>query len=186
MKKVVFIIGLILFMGAIFPSRSQDKITSEALKKHISFLASDSLKGRKPGTIESTIAAQYIADEFKQYGLKLLGNNGFQYFEVKTGVKAGDNHLKIDKKAYSFEKDFNVLSYSENAEIKAPVVFVGYGFNIKKDSLIWNDYDAVDVKGKWVIVLRGYPDFDNPSSKFADFGRDRLKYCQPGIKVLQV
>ena len=52
-------------------SRAQliDKEKHE-LMAHIKFLASDELKGRKPGTNETKIAARYIAEQFRASGLK--------------------------------------------------------------------------------------------------------------------
>ena len=47
----------------------QPEITTHELETHISFLASDSLKGRKPGTPEGKVAAEYIRNQFKDYGL---------------------------------------------------------------------------------------------------------------------
>lgn len=176
MKKLLRLILLAFMLLSYYHSTwSQDEITAKDLASHLNFLASDSLKGRKPGTMESSIAAQYIADEFKQYGLKLLGNNGFQYFNVTSGVKAGTNSLKFEKKNYAFEKDFTVLSYSENAKIKSAIVFVGYGFDIQKDELKWDDYQNMDVKGKWVMILRGNPDMDKQMSQFSSYGDERAK-----------
>ena len=153
----------------------QEAITAKDLYKHVDFLASDSLKGRKPGTEESKIAAQYIADEFKHYGLKLLAEDGFQYFDVKSGVKLGDNYLKINGADVEPGKDYTVLSYSENVKSKSDILFLGYGFDINDDKLKWNDYQDVDVTDKWVMIFRGHPELDQRMSLFSNYADERAK-----------
>ncbi|MBN2818972.1 MAG: M20/M25/M40 family metallo-hydrolase, partial [Bacteroidales bacterium] len=54
-------------------------------------------------------------------------------------------------------------------------IFVGYGFSIRDDTLQWDDYQSVDVQGKWVLVLRSDPDLDNPKSVFAESSSDWYK-----------
>jgi len=169
---LTFILGLVFSTQILI---SQEKISSKQLYKHIEFLASDSLKGRKPGTQESKIAAKYIAKELKSYGLKPLGKDGFQYFEVKSGLKTGDNRLIVGDKTFDFKKDFTVLSYSNNADNESNILFLGYGFSIKSEKLNWNDYDGIDVKGKWVMILRGHPELDKRMSMFSSYADERTK-----------
>jgi len=166
---------LFLIFAFSYSANGQTKITASELSGHIGFLASDSLKGRKPGTSESKIAAQYISDEFSQAGLKKLGKDGFQYFEIKSGLKIGDNSLLIDGSVAEFKKDFTVLAYSESANINSGVIFAGYGIEMQDEKTKWNDYQAIDVKGKWVLILRGHPELDQRSSAFEAFADDRAK-----------
>jgi aminopeptidase YwaD len=173
MKSQYFIIQ-ITFLFLVFQLNilSQTEITPDELSKHVHYLASDSLKGRLPGTPEFELAAHYVANEFKLYGLTLLGDNGFQKFNLNPNVKAGVNEFKLGKNTLKFNGDFTVLSYSENAKIKSEIIFVGYGLDIQKDSLKWNDYSDVNVKGKWVLIMRGYPEMEKSNSRFFDYGND--------------
>jgi aminopeptidase YwaD len=172
--KSIYFITQITFLFLLFHQNisSQTEITSDELSKHVHYLASDSLKGRLPGTQGFELAAHYVANEFKRYGLTLLGDNGFQKFNLKPIVKAGVNEFKSGINDFKFNKDFTVLSYSENAKIKSGVVFVGYGLYIQKDSLKWNDYSNANVKGKWVLIMRGHPEIEKSNSKFFDYGND--------------
>lgn len=54
------------------------KPSSQRIRKHVYFLASDALKGRGTGSHENAKAAQYIEKQFRQYGLKPLGTNGYR------------------------------------------------------------------------------------------------------------
>lgn len=55
------------------PDRSglpEDQITAAELERHIRFLASDELRGRRAGTREADIAARYIAEHFRAAGVR--------------------------------------------------------------------------------------------------------------------
>ena len=46
---------------------------------------------------------------------------------------------------------------------------------LNNDSLKWNDYKGIDVKGKWVMILRADPEPDNTRSAYIPFSGDRDK-----------
>ena len=81
------------------------------------------------------------------------------------------NALLVNGINYTSDKDFMPLAFSSNAGLESEVVFAGYGFNINSDSLKWNDYNGIDVKGKWVMILRGDPETENTKSPFIRFQR---------------
>ena len=150
-------------------------ITIHELKQHVAFLASDSLKGRKPGTKGGQQAAEYIKNEISKLDLELLGNNGFQFFDVVTSVILGENNkLSFSGFTGTVGEDFIPFGFSKNDSITGEVVFAGYGFDVKTDSISWNDYSGLDVTGKWVMVLRGDPE-DNPHGEFAEHSSLRKK-----------
>lgn len=172
-----YFIGFILLIGSSLGLMAQETaITVDELKNHIYVLASDSLTGRGPGTDGAAKAEKYILSAFADYKLELLGENGRQYFDLITGAKAGEKNSVIigDHKAQLGE-DFLVYNWSSSSSLKADLVFVGYGFDIQEDSLIWDDYQGMDVKGKWVIILRGDPEPDKKDSPFILFADDRDK-----------
>ena len=65
-----FLVYLVIAVFALPVHAQKNEITAKDLKKYVSFLASDSLKGRKPGTSEMNVAAKYILDHFVAAGLK--------------------------------------------------------------------------------------------------------------------
>ncbi len=169
-----------LFIGATVLSLTScgpnPEITKEELNDHIVFLASDSLKGRYPGTAEMEIAADYIRNEFKNAGLELVDGTGLQEFEVTTAISRGENNsLKIKDSVYKVGEDFVPYSFTANLSLDADIVFAGYGFNFEKNGFAWNDFDGVDVEGKWVLMLTGDPEIDSANSVFANFSGDREK-----------
>lgn len=152
------------------------KIAADELQSHITYLASEELKGRKPGTPGGKKAAEYIRHQFDQYGLVLPANNGFQSFKVVTGVTAGEgNNFRFNDFKGELTKDFIPLSFSDNDTLTARVVFAGYGFNIETDTLTWQSYENIEVAGKWAMVLQGDPELDDPESIFIEHSTERIK-----------
>ncbi|NPA37564.1 MAG: M28 family peptidase [Chlorobi bacterium] len=174
MKKTLYsIITLTTLFGC---KNYNPEITRQELKEDISYLASDSLKGRKPGTSGDSLSALFIKNKFKDAGLELLADNGYQHFDVITRVEAGKkNNFEINGEKAVLNKDFVPLGFSANKNTNAEVVFAGYGFDINNDSLKWNDYDDIAPNGKWVIAFRADPDLDNPMSPYAAYSNDRYK-----------
>src|SRR5262245_47377082 len=56
---------------------SKSGVSTERITKHIAFLASDKLQGRRAGTPGAEQAADYISAEFKRAGLSPLDKNSF-------------------------------------------------------------------------------------------------------------
>ena len=180
MNKFVIIL-LICSAIASCTSPEDPDITKQELKGHLKFLASDSLKGRFPGTPEDRIAARYILGEFAKAGLDIHPPFGLQEFEVIMSVKAGENNLLTCEEIQGvIHKDFTPAPFSASVSGSGEVVFAGYGFKIDLHDLQWNDYDLVDPEGKWVMVLRGNPDMDSTSSPFDPFSDDRDKAMLAG------
>jgi hypothetical protein len=169
----IFPILIILF---IYSSIGNSQVTVKKLQDHIKYLASDSLRGRLTGSPGDSLAAEYIKGKLISYGLKPLTGDGLQRYKVTKRVVAGkSNSLSVNGISYVADKDFMPFAFSSNAGIVSEVVFAGYGFNINTDSLKWNDYEGIDVKGKWVMILRGDPEPENNKSPFISYSADRDK-----------
>ncbi len=108
--------------------------------------------------------------------MKPLSGDGFQRFKVTKRVVAGKFKYSFCQwhKLYSGERLY-AICLQFKCRLESEVVFAGYGFNINTDSLKWNDYNGIDVKGKWVMILRGDPEPENMKSPFIPFSADRDK-----------
>lgn len=177
MKKIFIFIGLALAAFSCNQVKIDNpEITKEELREHIEFLASDSLKGRLPGTPEGVVAAKYIRNKLVDFGFTPLAENGLQYFDVVTKVIAGNNTaLSFNDFKGTLNEDFTPYNFSADAEIEADIIFVGYGFDIETDNIKWNDYQNVDVTDKWVMILKADPELDNPNSEFIPFSNEKSK-----------
>jgi len=178
-KSISWIVPVFLLASSLFVSCSKSvtpSVTSKELQGHIKYLASDELKGRLTGSEGDSLAAEYIKKQFSAYGLKPLTGDGLERFKVNDKVSFGNkNSFSINGTSYTLEKDFAPASFSENSSVNAEVVFAGYGFRINNDSVQWDDYKDLDIKNKWVIIMRSSPDLDNPASIYASFSLDRNK-----------
>lgn len=89
-----------------------------AIRKHITFLASDDLEGRGTASLGEIRAANYIASVFKELGLKPAGTNGsyFQPFEVSFAIE-GQSHQLTGR---------NVVGFLDNGAAKTVVVGAHY------------------------------------------------------------
>jgi hypothetical protein len=176
---VAVLLSASLAVGERMPPR-RAAITAEEIAAHIRFLASDALAGRRAGTEGAEKAADYIASEFRAYGLRPLGGrNSFrQPFSFVSGVGLGPgNALALvrgsQEIAFQPGRDFVPLAFSRDESVEADVVFAGFG--ISAPDLGYDDYAGSDVSGKIVLVLTGSPDGDDPHSRFGRYLSPRYK-----------
>jgi len=144
-----------------------EELSADRYMQHVQFLASSEMKGRASGSPELERAADYIASQFRIFGLQPAGENGtyFQAFEITTGVEIGSgNSVQIDGAALQMNRDYVPIPFSSKATAEGPVVFAGYG--ITAPDLQWDDYGAIDANGKIVIVFRHEPGELDRNSKF--------------------
>lgn len=165
MKKISLYMIFFVLVNLSAQVKDNPEITTDELKAHINFLASDALEGRKPGTGGIEKAAAYLKSEVVKLGVKPLGKDFYQTFDIVIDIKASDkNKFSFDGVNAKLNDDFIPLAISESKSLTASAVFVGYGFDINEDNLKWNDYAEVDVKDKWVIILRDAPSGNNNES----------------------
>ncbi len=142
--------------------------SAAAVRAHVEFLADDLLKGRDTGSEGHEIAARYVASQFDGLGLKPAGDadaDGRGWLQRITFQKTerGETPATLTVTgpggARSFTHAGDVLVGLNAAEPKldvtASLVFVGYGLENARFGL--DDYAGLDVKGKIVVTLRGYP-----------------------------
>jgi len=55
---------------------AEERITADGLFDHLSFLASDEMRGRDTPSPELEVAAEYLADRFREMGLEPAGDEG--------------------------------------------------------------------------------------------------------------
>jgi hypothetical protein len=155
------------------------------LRQRIGYLASEALAGRATGSEGGRAAARYVAEAFRKVGLKPLGTSRqgdvaapldgsgyFQPFEFTAGVAGGKgNSLFAQHSGRYFEfrpgTEFVPSSVSGNGSVEAEAVFAGYGIVSKNPPR--DDYGNLDVKGRVVLLLAGFPGND-PRSPLSEYG----------------
>lgn len=164
------------------------RITAQALKAHVGFLASDALEGRLPASAGDAVAQRYIASQLELLGLKPGAPDGTYFQRVElVGVTGNPTEMKFTPKtgqplSLKYGDDliavaggFDAVSTLDAAEL----VFVGYG--IRAPEYQWDDFKDVDLTGKVLLVMNNDPE-DDPSL-FA--GKMRLWYGRWDYKYEQ-
>lgn len=142
------------------------------LKKDISYLASDELKGRQTGSPEEALSANYIAQEFTKAKL-VPQTQVFQIVQLRMatnkcmlGISAPGMDTVVKK--FTLFSDYYPLSQSSNAaSVKADWYDCGYG--LVSEKLQRDDYGNTDIKGKIAVIRLGYPGMEeNPHAPIAE------------------
>lgn len=169
-----------LFTSGCAPQNNDVIQTRKNLEAHVQFLASDAMKGRKPGSPEIEQAASYLAKEFKDAGVAPLGDNYRQSFEVITGVSMdeGNEYTVLAGRSaptsFVAGENFTPIGLSSSTKASGKLFFVGYGISAEDEN--YDDYSGLDVKNAIVVMFRGFPQFDNaPHGPFANFAELHYK-----------
>jgi len=172
---------------------AMETINPEHIRWHVRYLSHDLLEGRGTGQRGGDIAAEYIATQFAEYGLKPAGDNGSYLQKVplvgittlpetqfslvpKQGpvmnLKPLDEYVAYDR------------TQQKQSEADADIVYVGYG--IEAPEYDWDDYKGMDVRGKVLLMLVSEPPSDDPKffkgNALTYYGRWTYKYEEAARK----
>ena len=149
------------------PAEVVSDLSAARYFEQVKFLSSDEMKGRGDGSPELDKAADYIASQFRTFGLRPMGddNTYFQKFQLTTGAVLGpNNELELNGDKLKINQDFVPITFSDTASFDGALVFVGYG--ITAPELHYDDYEGISANGKIVVVLRHEPQESDPHSPF--------------------
>lgn len=124
-------------------------VTKSDAEAHLTFLASDEMRGRNTGSPELEIAANYIASNFKQWGIKPAPGTNNAYFQTVEFQKTSPpSVLEFVVEGETFKlKDDVVQLAGGDVETSGAIAFVGYGSRA--------DFEKANVKGKIVVAFTG-------------------------------
>lgn len=142
-----FIVGVLaIFIG--INAVGQVVIPADSLKKHVYYLASDSLEGRGLSTQSGLKAANYIADYFKKIGVMPVGENYLHPFYARLGqtMLLGNNVVGIiEGSDHELKNEYIVLG--------AHYDHISYKF-IEGEKVIYNGADD-NASGTSMIIEIG-------------------------------
>jgi aminopeptidase YwaD len=175
-----------LFLAAWLAFGATASIETKLYLDEIKFLASPEMRGRATGSPQLEKAADFIAAKFRSFGLKPAGDGSYlQAFPVTTNGKLGaGNRFSFSSPGRALSMpasggDFMPFPFSASAHVTGQVVFVGYG--ITAPEYHYDDYQGIDVKGKFVLLLRHEPQENDEQSVFA--GKTLTQYAQFAYKA---
>lgn len=168
--------------------KAMNAIDAEKIRATVKYLSDDSLQGRGTGQKGGDMAADWIAGQFKSYGLAPAGDQGTYFQQVNFfGVTTDPKQTSFafvpksgPEMTLKFSDDYvaNDQTHSQKSQIDAPLVYVGYGINAPEYK--WDDYKGADVKGKVLLMLVNEPPSDDPKffkgRALTYYGRWTYKY----------
>jgi len=187
-----FLLSTILLSQVSPKEKGLQAITADAIRGQLEFLSSDWMEGRATGEKGSYLAADYVASMFKVFGAAPAGDAAsfgvrmqrmtpppvqgtarsapqksyFQNFTLVEVQPSQGSVLSIKKgtQEYSFDEavDFSVSRAATDIKFEAPLVFVGYGLVDKANGI--DDFAGVDVRGKVIVRLTGFPGYSDINS----------------------
>lgn len=134
-------------------------ISVKSITEFTKALSADNMEGR--GTMQpgGEKAARWIADRYKEMGLKPLGDNGTYFQQVKFRETAFDKNtaFKLGDKELKLGKEWGPLPLMlSNSSISGEMVFVAYG--LVDEALKRDDIKSLDLAGKIVVMMQGPPE----------------------------
>ena len=156
MKKLLFLLlplGLFaqvdIFSDDTLKLKYANSISVDDLQTYINVLANDSLEGRETGKSGQKMAANYIANFFKEIGIPPYKYNSyFQKFKVKTVKRYGrwkwDKNSVIEKMLNNnYIRGENIIGFIEGSDLKDEIIIITahYDHLGVKDTLIYNGAD---------------------------------------------
>lgn len=119
MKKIIYLIGILVAFGITAQDKMAIKyaktIKADDLKAHLSILASDEYEGRETGKKGQKMAAEYIANKFRELGLEApVDGSYFQKFDLTESSISASYFRREEEKKMVFE-DFIYYSSSETS-----------------------------------------------------------------------
>jgi Zn-dependent M28 family amino/carboxypeptidase len=177
--------------GAAFSA--MQTIDPEHIRWHVRYLASDLLEGRGTGQRGGDIAAEYMATQLAEYGLKPAGDAGSYMQKVPlVGVTTlPETRFTLAPKqgaAMNLKMLEEYVAYDQTqqaqTDVDAEIVYVGYG--IEAPEYNWDDYKGADVRGKVLLMLVNQPPSDDPKffkgKALTYYGRWTYKYEEAARK----
>lgn len=145
-SSLLILLGFISLNAQNEYERVNATVSKNKIRSHIYFLASDELKGRETGSHEGNIAALYLANQLRRYGVKDVPGTDkpyYQSFTLNNLVPPQKMLMKIG------DKSTDKLIWIKGADLdkEAETVFVNHGMP--------QDYSDIEVAGKWVIAKAG-------------------------------
>ena len=172
MRRLNSFLGLIAILAAcssesdIGTSRSEPELpelSAQGIADHMRILASDDFFGRGPGHLGGDLASAYIAEQFSEYGLEAPGGSYFQTVPM-VGMTTDPTTVKL---SFTGPEGAVTPTYLDEFVLNAgdplagrvggdaELVFAGYGAIAPENE--WNDFQGIDVQGKYLMILVNDP-----------------------------
>ncbi len=154
---------VVLFAALVVTNLCNAQESKTFIKEKINVLASPSFHGRGYVMGGSDKASQYIANEFKQYGVQPVRQNGsyFQDYQFSVNTFPSKVVVKVNNDVLKPGPDFIVNAASAPWHDKKPNKFTTIDLSNIKDSTSWDSVKSSLVAGEVYYLLNA----DTPGKK---------------------
>jgi Zn-dependent M28 family amino/carboxypeptidase len=195
---------------AVAPAWAQTATASKS-REHVQTLASERFGGREAGSDGERLAGDYISTQLARTGAKPLPGQASMFlpFQFTAGTRDGGSQIAVTHdpgigrtgiiggvvggaSRDGTSASIRALSFSDDAEVKAGVVFAGYGIVVPdSQNFGYDSYATLDVKDKIVVVLRYFPEDADKDTKailarYSDLRYKAMQARQHGAKAMLV
>jgi Zn-dependent M28 family amino/carboxypeptidase len=180
LKKLLPLVSLLIAFFA-FAQQAPTHFDGKTWWDYVKVLADDNMEGRETGSPGLQRAEAYVVDQLKLAGLQPAGTDGFyqktqfqsrQIIEKDSSLALVRN-AKVEPLILGEDAFFNTR-VDLAPEVKALLVFVGYGLSIPEKN--YDDLAGLDLKGKVAVILNGTPaDIPGPLASHYQTAVERWK-----------
>lgn len=164
-----------------------DLITEQTSREHLAILAGPEMEGRGTGQQGGQMAAEYVANAFKSYGLRAPVEGTYYQPVALVRTVLSVEKFSVNGIDYKHGQDFYVQTDAPIMDFRDnEIIFVGYGIQHEK----YNDLSGIDIKDKVVFLIKqGEPQDPAGNSLItgthieSDWSRSRAKRLQEIIKL---
>ena len=172
-RIVTLTLGSLLLLAISLTAAENNAAILDRMKKDLRFLASEECEGRGVETEGINKAADHIAGELANIGIKPGMSDGsyFQPFSVSGSSKLGTPNGFVltgplgQTMSPAVGKQFTISGLTAKGKVSEGLVFVGYGISVPHG---YDDFAGIDLKGKIAVLLRQTPRAGNKSAPFPD------------------
>jgi len=174
-------------------------IKASEMKERLTYFASDEMKGRDTGSEEQKIAANYLADMYKRFGLEAPVDGSYLQKVELVSTSFGEVSLKVGNQKLVNNKDFVFIGDGDmKKKEKAELVFLGlaseehlakvdvkgklvgvWAVGLKTNDLIKQVMDA-GAAGIVIVTMEDQANFDRLATRYQSMsGKGRMGFVKP-------
>lgn len=158
--KNLFLLLLVIYPLSLFSQSDKElaekTVDKNTIESHIYFLSDDLLEGRETGKKGNKIAASYLANNLRKYGVKTNPVSGdyYQVFDLMETKAPNSLNFSLNGTTFPLSLAMDISKIDENGE----AIYLEFGQE--------SDFNNKNVNGKLVIVKGGIPGAEDPRSAF--------------------
>jgi Zn-dependent M28 family amino/carboxypeptidase len=152
------------------PITTMPRFEAAPVLERIKALSADEFEGRAPGSKGEDLTVKYLEDAFRSLGVKPGNTDGTYIQKVPMVGITGANTVPLTVAKGATKRTFKwadevvawTMHVADGAAITdSEMIFAGYG--VTAPEFNWDDFKAVDVKGKTIVVLVNDPQVPDPA-----------------------